>query len=53
MFAVLKTGGKQYKFQSGDILRVECLAANAGDKVQFNQRVLLGGAESDLGASRS
>mgnify|MGYP000373269961 CR=1 FL=1 len=30
MFAVLKTGGKQYKVQSGDVLRVEKLAAEAG-----------------------
>ena len=36
MFAVLKTGGKQYKVQSGDMLRVEKLAADAGEKVQFN-----------------
>ena len=28
MFAVLKTGGKQYKVQAGDILRVEKLAAD-------------------------
>lgn len=32
MFAVLKTGGKQYKVQSGDVLRVEKLAAIAGQK---------------------
>ena len=42
MFAVVKTGGKQYKVQAGDILRVERLAANAGDKVQFNQILMLG-----------
>ena len=43
MFAVVKTGGKQYKVQTGDILRIERLAANAGDKVQFNQILMLGG----------
>ncbi|WP_372603115.1 50S ribosomal protein L21 [Actibacterium sp.] len=42
MFAVLKTGGKQYKVQSGDILRVEKLAAAAGDKVQFNEILMVG-----------
>jgi len=42
MFAVLKTGGKQYKVQSGDMLRVEKLAANAGDKVQFNEILMVG-----------
>ncbi len=30
MFAVLKTGGKQYKVSSGDVLRVESLAAERG-----------------------
>ena len=37
MFAVLKTGGKQYKVQAGDVLRVEKLDAVAGDKIQFNE----------------
>ena len=50
MFAVVKTGGKQYKVQSGDILRVERLAANAGDKVQFNQILMLGGEKTVVGA---
>ncbi len=43
MFAVLKTGGKQYKVQSGDVLRVEKLAADAGEKVQFNDILMVGG----------
>ncbi len=42
MFAVLKTGGKQYKVASGDVLRVEKLAANAGDKIQFNEILMVG-----------
>ncbi|MBV7409533.1 50S ribosomal protein L21 [Maritimibacter sp. DP1N21-5] len=42
MFAVLKTGGKQYKVQAGDVLRVEKLAANAGDKIQFNDILMVG-----------
>ena len=50
MFAVVKTGGKQYKVQTGDILRVERLAANAGDKVQFNQILMLGGDKPVLGS---
>lgn len=36
MFAVLKTGGKQYRVQDGDVLKVEKLAAEAGETVQFN-----------------
>ncbi|MDH3264558.1 MAG: 50S ribosomal protein L21 [Paracoccaceae bacterium] len=43
MFAVMKTGGKQYRVQAGDVLRVEKLAAEAGDKVQFNDVLMLGG----------
>ena len=42
LFAVIKTGGKQYKVQTGDLLRLEKLAAHAGDKVQFNEIMLLG-----------
>ncbi|MCX8953389.1 50S ribosomal protein L21 [Ruegeria sp. NA] len=50
MFAVLKTGGKQYKVQAGDILRVEKLAADAGEKVQFNDVLMLGGDAPVVGA---
>lgn len=50
MFAVIKTGGKQYKVQSGDVLRVERLAANAGDKVQFNEVLMLGGDKVSVGS---
>lgn len=42
MFAVLKTGGKQYRVTKGDVLRVERLAANAGDTVQFNDILMVG-----------
>ncbi len=50
MFAVLKTGGKQYKVQSGDTLRVEKIAADAGEKVQFNDILMLGGDAPVVGA---
>lgn len=43
MFAVLKTGGKQYRVQKGDVLRVEKLAATAGETVQFNDVLMVGG----------
>ena len=42
MFAVIKTGGKQYRVQAGDVLRVEKLAADAGEKVQFNEILMVG-----------
>lgn len=50
MFAVLKTGGKQYKVQSGDMLRVEKLAADAGETIQFNEILMLGGDAPVIGA---
>ncbi|MBE0454592.1 MAG: 50S ribosomal protein L21 [Roseovarius sp.] len=50
MFAVLKTGGKQYKVHAGDVLRVEKLAADAGEKVQFNEVLMLGGESLVIGA---
>ncbi|MBJ6371646.1 50S ribosomal protein L21 [Sedimentitalea arenosa] len=50
MFAVLKTGGKQYRVQAGDTLRVEKLAADAGETIQFNEILMLGGDSPVVGA---
>ncbi len=50
MFAVLKTGGKQYKVQPGDMLRVERIAASAGETVQFNEVLMIGGDDPKVGA---
>ena len=50
MFAVSKTGGKQYKVASGDMLRVERIAASAGETVQFNDVLMLGGDTPQVGA---
>lgn len=36
MFAVVATGGKQYTVQAGDVIKVEKLDANVGDKVNLN-----------------
>ena len=49
MFAVFKTGGKQYKVKSGDILSVEKLVADLGDKVRFNEVLALGGDKPSIG----
>ncbi|SMX44999.1 50S ribosomal protein L21 [Maliponia aquimaris] len=49
MFAVMKTGGKQYKVQAGDTLRIEKLAADAGETVQFNEVLMLGGDTTVIG----
>lgn len=51
MFAVIKTGGKQYKLQAGDVFHVEKLAGNAGEVVDFNEVLALGtGTGVTLGA---
>ncbi|HZT71037.1 MAG TPA: 50S ribosomal protein L21 [Terriglobia bacterium] len=36
MYAIIRTGGKQYKVAPGDVIRVERLPGNAGDGVEFN-----------------
>ena len=41
MYAVIKTGGKQYKVQEGDIIRVEKLDAAEGSTVQFDEVLAL------------
>lgn len=47
MYAVIKTGGKQYKVSEGDILRVEKLDAEEGSTVELDDVLMLGG-ESDI-----
>jgi large subunit ribosomal protein L21 len=37
MYAVIATGGKQYKVSEGDVIRVERLGASAGETVTFDQ----------------
>ena len=41
MYAVIKTGGKQYKVAPGDTLRVESLAGDVGAQVSFDQVLLI------------
>ena len=50
MFAVMKTGGKQYRVEPGDTLEIEKLAAEAGDTVQFNEVLMVGGDAPKVGA---
>lgn len=47
MYAVIQTGGKQYRVQKGDVLRVEKLDAEAGKKVVLGE-VLLAGEGGDV-----
>lgn len=41
MYAIIKTGGKQYKVSEGDLVRVEKLAYEVGDTVDFDQVLLV------------
>jgi large subunit ribosomal protein L21 len=51
MYAVIKTGGKQYRVKEGSVLRIEKLDAAAGDKVEFDQVLLVGeGSDVKVGA---
>ena len=49
MYAVIRTGGKQYRVSQGDTLRVEKLAGNVGDVVTLNEVLLLGGDAMKIG----
>ncbi len=53
MFAVIKTGGKQYKVAAGDTLVIEKLEGEAGSAVTFSEVLLVGGeAGTTIGAPR-
>ncbi|MGD2137055.1 MAG: 50S ribosomal protein L21 [Gammaproteobacteria bacterium] len=42
MYAVIKTGGKQYRVSEGDTLRIEKLNAGSGDAVSFDEVLMVG-----------
>jgi large subunit ribosomal protein L21 len=46
MFAIIKTGGKQYKVAANDIIRVEKLAAASGDVIEFSEVLMMGQGNS-------
>jgi len=46
MYAVIATGGKQYRVSEGSVLRVEKLDAEAGASVEFDKVLLLGAGEN-------
>ena len=50
MYAVIKTGGKQYRVSEGDTLRVEKLDGDAGETIEFDQVLAVGeGADLKIG----
>ena len=50
MFAVLKTGGKQYKVAVNDVVTLEKLPAEAGASIEFDTVLMLGGETVTVGA---
>jgi len=53
MYAVIATGGKQYRVSEGDLIRVEKLDGGEGDKVVFDEVLMLGGGEqAKIGAPK-
>ncbi len=49
MYAVVKTGGKQYKVSEGDLLRVEKLEGAVGETVELNEVLMVGGEKVSIG----
>lgn len=52
MYAIIKTGGKQYKVSEGDKLKVEKLDAESGKKVTFEEVLLIGGEKPKVGTPK-
>ena len=51
MYAVIATGGKQYRVEQGEVLRVEKLNAQEGDTIEFDQVLMMGnGDDVSIGA---
>jgi large subunit ribosomal protein L21 len=50
MYAILRTGGKQYRVAENDLIRVERLEANAGDTLTLDQVLMVGGDSPRVGA---
>ena len=50
MYAVVKTGGKQYRVSEGDRVRVEKLPGSVGDTVELDEVLMLGGDKVSVGA---
>ena len=50
MYAVIETGGKQYKVEQGDVVFIEKLDAEAGSTVTFDKVLVLGGDDLKIGA---
>ena len=50
MYAIIATGGKQYKVAEGDVIKVEKLGVEAGETYTFDQVLVIGGDDLKVGA---
>ncbi len=50
MYAIIETGGKQYKVEQGDFVFIEKLDVEAGDTVTFDKVLVVGGDSLKVGA---
>ena len=49
MYAIIATGGKQYKVAEGDVIKVEKLGAAAGENIVFDQVLVVSGDDVKVG----
>ncbi|MGF1561476.1 MAG: 50S ribosomal protein L21 [Geminicoccaceae bacterium] len=52
MYAVIKTGGKQYRVASGDVLTIEKLTADVGSTIDLDHVLMIGGESPVVGTPR-
>jgi large subunit ribosomal protein L21 len=48
MYAVIKTGGKQYRVAANDVLTIEKIEGGAGAKIEFGEVLMIGGGEAGI-----
>ena len=48
-YAIIRTGGKQYRVAEGDTVRIDLLSGAAGEKVKFDDVLMIGGDEPKIG----
>jgi large subunit ribosomal protein L21 len=48
-YAIIRSGGKQYRVAEGDTVRVDLMSGAAGDKIKFEDVLMIGGDEPKIG----
>ena len=52
MYAIVKTGGKQLRVVPGDVVSVELLSGNPGDRIELDEVLMIGGESTRIGNPR-